>query len=91
MSQQIMLGKTREQAIRDYPFKLAMTYYGQLERVNEWIENQPNIDVLHVNYADAHNFPAETAQKVVDFLGLEVSVKSIVSAIDSSLYRNQTN
>jgi predicted AlkP superfamily phosphohydrolase/phosphomutase/tetratricopeptide (TPR) repeat protein len=89
LSQQIMLGKTREQAIQNYPFRLAQTYYQQLERVNQWLEQRANVEVLRVQYADAHQFPLETAQRVADFLGLKGRVDAMVQAVDPTLYRNQ--
>lgn len=90
ISQQLMLGKTREQAIRNYPFKLAQTYFNQIERVKQWIDNQPQIDFLSVNYADAHRNPRETALKVISFLERDLDADQMMGAIDKKLYRNQT-
>ena len=91
ISQQLMLGKTREQAIKNYPFKLAQTYFGQLERVEQWIEDQPNVDILRVNYADAHNNPRETATRVIEFLDRNLDVDAMINAVDKQLYRNQSS
>jgi predicted AlkP superfamily phosphohydrolase/phosphomutase/tetratricopeptide (TPR) repeat protein len=90
ISQQLMLGKTREQAIKNYPFKLAQTYFGQLERVEQWIDDQPNVDILRVNYADAHNNPRETAVRVSEFLERDLNVEEMIRAVDKQLYRNQS-
>jgi predicted AlkP superfamily phosphohydrolase/phosphomutase/tetratricopeptide (TPR) repeat protein len=90
ISQQRMLGKTREQAIKNYPFKLAQTYFGQLERVEQWIEDQPNVDILRVNYADAHNNPRETALRIIDFLDKDLNIEAMINAVDKKLYRNQS-
>ena len=90
ISQQLMLGRTREQAIRNYPFKLAQTYYDQLDRVRQWADAQPNLDILEVSYADAHNHPVETAKKVIAFLDRELDAEQMAKAVDKSLYRNQT-
>jgi predicted AlkP superfamily phosphohydrolase/phosphomutase/tetratricopeptide (TPR) repeat protein len=90
ISQQLMLGKTREQAIKNYPFKLAQTYFGQLERVEQWIDDQPNVDILRVNYADAHNNPRETAIRVIEFLERDLNVEEMIRAVDKQLYRNQS-
>jgi len=90
ISQQLMLGRTREQAIKNYPFKLAQTYYGQLERVHQWIDKQPLIDLLEVSFADVHNNPRETVQKIVEFLDYEIDESSMIEAVDNKLYRNQT-
>ena len=89
MSQQIMLGKTREQAIKTYPFKLAQTYFEQLERVEKWIENQPHVDVLRVQFADAHNHPGATARRVAEFLDMPERAADMEKAVDNALYRNQ--
>ena len=90
ISQQLMLGKTREQAIMNYPFKLAQTYFNQLERVRQWIDEQPNVDLLEISYADAHNHPKETSHKVADFLERDLNLAEMATAVDKNLYRNQT-
>jgi predicted AlkP superfamily phosphohydrolase/phosphomutase/tetratricopeptide (TPR) repeat protein len=90
ISQQIMLGKTREQAIMNYPFKLAQTYYNQLERIRKWIDDQPDVDFLEISYADAHSHTKEIAVKVAAFLDRDLPVDKMVTAVDNKLYRNQS-
>lgn len=89
ISQQLMLGKSREEAIKTYPFKLAQTFYNQLNRVNEWVDQQPFIDILYVNYLDCHNNPKEVAERISGFLNKELDIKSMATAVDKTLYRNQ--
>jgi predicted AlkP superfamily phosphohydrolase/phosphomutase/tetratricopeptide (TPR) repeat protein len=89
ISQQIMLGKSREEAIKTYPFKLAQTFYNQLQRVNEWVDQQPFIDILHVNYLDCHTNPEEVVKRISDFLDRELDSSKMIEAIDQSLYRNK--
>ena len=70
---------------------MAQTYFGQLERVEQWIEDQPNVDILRVNYADAHNNPRETATRVIEFLDRNLDVDAMINAVDKQLYRNQSS
>ena len=89
ISQQLMLGKNREDAIKNYPFKLAQTFYNQLERVNEWVDQQSFIDILHVNYSDCHANPREVSDRISVFLNRDLQVDEMEKAVDRSLYRNQ--
>jgi predicted AlkP superfamily phosphohydrolase/phosphomutase/tetratricopeptide (TPR) repeat protein len=91
VSQQLMLGKSREEAIKNYPFKLAQTFYNQLERVNEWIDQQPYIDVLYVNYQDCHSNPKEVSDRISVFLNRNLPTDAMAKAVDKSLYRNRNS
>ena len=89
ISQQIMLGKTREEAIRNYPFKMAQTFYEQIEKVHRWVDKQPYVDLIVIKYQEAIENPEDTIHKINDFLEREMNTSAMLSAIDKKLYRNQ--
>lgn len=91
ISQQLMLGKTREQAIKNYPFKLAQTYFNQLEKARKWVQSQPNVDILEVNFSDAHSYPETVAEQVSVFLDRDLDIRKMLKAVDKKLYRNQNS
>lgn len=90
VSQQLMRGKSREEAIKNYPFKLAQTYFEQLERVANWVEDQPNVAILRINYLEAVLNPASVAQKIDEFLDDDLNLEAMTQAVDENLYRNQS-
>ncbi len=91
ISQQLMLGKPREEAIKNYPFKLAQTYFEQLERVNQWVEKQPFIEMLTIQYNEAVNHPEEVVKRIAEFLDRDLDTDKMIEAVDKKLYRNQTS
>jgi len=91
ISQQIMLGKTREQAIKNYPFKMAQIFFEQIEKVHKWVELQPNVELLVIKYHEAIENPEDTANKVAKFLDRDMDLQNMLKAIDKKLYRNQNS
>lgn len=90
ISQQRMLGKTREEAIRNYPFKMAQTFFNQIEKIHQWVDKQPNVELLIVKYQDAIDSPEDTVHRIANFLDREMDTSEMLKAIDKKLYRNQT-
>jgi predicted AlkP superfamily phosphohydrolase/phosphomutase/tetratricopeptide (TPR) repeat protein len=86
-SQQVMLGRGDAKA---YPMVLANAFKKQLEQSKEWLDRQPNIDVMFVNYADVVNDPQEQAENINGFLGNTLNLEEMVSVVDPTLYRNKT-
>jgi tetratricopeptide (TPR) repeat protein len=88
-SQQIMLGKEKDVSKKAFPTGLNDAFLKQLSRVETWIESQPNIDVLNVNYKDVIDQPTDEVEAISAFLGLEIDAKKVNNVIDESLYRNR--
>jgi len=88
-SQQIMLGKEKDVSKKAFPTGLNDAFLKQLSRVETWIESQPNIDVLNVNYKDVIDQPNDEVEAISAFLGLEIDAKKVNNVIDESLYRNR--
>lgn len=90
VSQQIMLGKTREQAIMNYPFKMAENFNNQLRKVKKWAGNQPNLEWLEVNHFDVINEPEAMARKIAQFLNRDLDFEKMGKVVDKKLHRNKT-
>jgi hypothetical protein len=88
-SQQVMLGKEKDLNKKAFPTGLHDAFQKQLNRVEGWIESQPNIDVLNVNYKEVIDQPIEEIESISAFLGLEINDSEVVKVIDKSLYRNR--
>ena len=89
-SQQIMLGKDKDVQSKTFPTGLNDAFLKQLNRVEEWIESQPNIDVLDMNYKDVVALSESEFDSLISFLDKPLDVEKLKSAIDNKLYRNKS-
>jgi hypothetical protein len=60
-----------------------------LERLREWLVEQPNMEVLYVTYSDLIKGPDDQSQRVSAFLSGKTDPKAMAAAVDPSLYRNR--
>jgi len=68
---------------------LKQNYSVHLEQVKKWLEQQKNIDVLYLNYADVVSNPVSTIESIIAFLGIKLDAQDIADVVDSSLYRQR--
>jgi hypothetical protein len=86
-SQETMLERLgRPAAPRD---QIRPAFISHLDRLMRWLADQPHIAVLHVNYRDLIERPAEMAEALNDFLGGRADVARMAASVDLSLYRNR--
>jgi len=69
--------------------ELGTMFAGYLDRVEDWIARQPNMDVLYVSFNDLLDDPAEHVERIAQFLGRSLNVEKMAGVIDSSLYRQR--
>lgn len=89
ISQQKMLGKLNQVNAKVFPTGINETFKKQLQKLDSWIESQPNVQVIKVNYSDVINNPEETALRIASFVGEELSIDKMLGAVDKELYRNR--
>jgi broad-specificity NMP kinase len=68
---------------------LTQVFGKHLSQVREWIEAQPNIQVLYVDYGEVLTQPAEQAQRVNQFLGGVLNEQAMASVVDKRLHRQR--
>ena len=85
-----MLGKDKDVKSKTFPTGLNDAFLKQLNRVEEWIESQPNIDVLDMNYKDVVALSEAEFDSLISFLDKPLDVEKLKSAIDNKLYRNKS-
>jgi hypothetical protein len=86
-SQEKMLERlNRPAAPRD---EIKRAFVKHLDRLRDWLAQQPNMQVLYVTYTDLIAEPNEQAQRVAEFLGGQLDTQAMVQAVDPSLYRNR--
>jgi hypothetical protein len=70
--------------------ELAEVFRKHLRQVGRWLDEQPNIAVLYVSYQRVLQDPIGEANRLNQFLGSALDVDRMVSAVDTSLYRQRT-
>ncbi len=65
------------------------TYQEHLKRTRVWLANQPNMEVLYVDYNALMEAPDEHIKKVHAFLGLPLNLENMLAVPDKSLYRQR--
>lgn len=68
---------------------MASEFEKHLEKVEKWLSEQPNMDVLYVTYHEAVQNPAANIKKVNAFLNNRLDEKGMMQAVDKNLYRNK--
>jgi len=68
---------------------LKQNYSVHLEQVKKWLEQQENIDVLYLDYANVVSNPVSTIESIDAFLGIKLDAQDIAEVVDSSLYRQR--
>jgi hypothetical protein len=69
--------------------KLSQLYGRHLEQVMTWMEQQPNIDVLTINYNEMLKHPKEDVGRIGAFLGNTLNLERMASAVDGALHRQR--
>jgi Sulfotransferase domain len=70
---------------------LTRHFEAQLNHLDRWLRQQPNMSVIYVDYAEAVYDPAGTAARVAQFLGGCVDPTKMAAAVDSNLYRQHSS
>ena len=69
--------------------QLCKAYEGQLAKVERWIDDQPNFEVLFVSYNGLVAEPGPAAEAVNAFLDDRLDVAAMVACVDPALYRQR--
>jgi len=69
--------------------RIAGLSHEHLHRVATWIDDQPNIDVLYVNYNEILKDPLTQARRTAEFVDIDLNVEKMSQAVDPSLYRQR--
>jgi hypothetical protein len=69
--------------------KLSQFFQRHLERVMVWMEQQPNIDVLYVNYNEILKDPNEGVGRICRFLQSTLNPERMAGVVDKTLHRQR--
>jgi hypothetical protein len=88
-SQQQMLIRREEPTDRISDQKMSEAFQKHLQVIQGWLEKQPNIEVLYVDYHQVLQAPTRLAAKVNQFLGGTLDTEAMAGAVDRTLYRQR--
>ncbi len=88
-SQRRMLIRRGEPTDKVPDEKMAEMYRTHLRKIEKWLEEQDNFDVLYVTYNDALKRAVEYCEKVNAFLGGALDEGKMADVIDNDLYRQR--
>ncbi len=69
--------------------RMAALFEKHVEQVEAWLEAQPNIAVLHVEYAQVLHDAEQQSQRISRFLARPLDVHAMAAIVDPSLYRQR--
>lgn len=68
---------------------MAKVLHKHLKTVSHWLLEQPNLDLLYINYNTLLKNPVSEAAKVSRFLSHELDPTEMITVVDPTLYRNR--
>jgi hypothetical protein len=71
--------------------QMAEMFQEHLKRVRVWLANQPNMDVLYVDYNTLMGDPDPEIKAVAEFLGLSEKLDAMLAVPDKKLYRQKAS
>jgi hypothetical protein len=87
-SQNKMLER-RGEALRQDDDEVKRMFREHLERTGRWLRRQPNFEVLELRYPEVIRSPETSAERIREFLKLDLDVRRMAEAVDPELYRNR--
>jgi hypothetical protein len=88
-SQRQMLIRRGKPADASQDEQLAVLFERHLSRLDEWLGQQPHMQVLDISYNTLLEVPAELIAQVNHFLGGALDTERMVQVIDQGLYRQR--
>lgn len=88
-SQHKMLVRRDEQTDKISDEQMAALFRKHLQRVEAWLDEEPNFDVLYISYNDIIAEPVAQAERISEFFDGALDVVAMASVVDPSLYRQR--
>ena len=88
-SQSAMLERSDRSGAKLTDEALKASFQQQMDKACAWLDRQPNIQRLDVDYASLIADPEREMQRVAAFLGGELDAQAMAKTVDPSLYRNR--
>ena len=88
-SQKQMLLRRGENVDRISDDEMSGLFEKHLQQLENWLDKQPNFDVLYVPYNEVLTEPAKHAEELNSFLGGKLDTAAMAGEVDKSLHRQR--
>ena len=88
-SQRVMLRRQGKSGAALSEEQLSQVFLGEMERVRNWLKEQPHFTVLPVDYNELIANPMPQAEAINEFLGRALDSQKMIQAVNSRLYRQR--
>ena len=88
-SQNVMLERNSKEGGGLDDSKLLEVFRAEIDRSNKWLADQPNFQVLYVNYNEMLADPGPQVARINEFLGGTLDTQAMLAVVDPSLYRQK--
>jgi hypothetical protein len=88
-SQRKMLAHRGEDEDKMDDAKMSALFKKHLQQVKKWIESQPNVSVLYIDYNQMLSDPMSQIERLHEFLDNSLDLEQMANVIDPDLYRNR--
>jgi hypothetical protein len=69
--------------------QMAAMFERHVQRIQAWLSEQPNVDVLYVDYGEVLKAPLAQAERLVRFLDSGLDAHEMARVVDPTLYRQR--
>jgi len=88
-SQNVMLERSGKEGGGLADDRLLEVFRAEIDKSNQWLAEQPNFEVLYINYNEMVKDPVPQVTKINEFLGGKLDTRAMIGAVDSALYRQK--
>jgi len=88
-SQSKMILRRGEDPHQENEARVLGLYEEHLRTIQQWLDAQPNFEVLYTSYRDVVFDPRPAAVQICKFLRADLDVAKMTSAVKDGLYRNR--
>jgi len=88
-SQNVMLERSGKAGGGLADDKLLQVFKAEIDKSNKWLADQPNFEVVYINYNEMIADPATQVVKLNEFLGGALDTEAMLAVVDPSLYRQK--
>ncbi|MFN8236985.1 MAG: alkaline phosphatase family protein [Chitinophagales bacterium] len=68
-------------------YNIEQSYRQNNDKTRNWLDDKPNIQVLHMDYNQTMENPVDAIQKINSFFGGQLKTEAMLNVIDRNLYR----
>ncbi len=88
-SQKVMLRRRKQPTDKVADEQMAALFRSHLRKIENWIAEQANVEVLYLNYNEMVDDPVKQVERIGQFLEQRLDSEKMVSVIDRGLYRER--